>query len=54
MATDDVKCACSDCMCMVSTDKSVQKDGKAYCCEECASGHAHQAGCGHSGCDCHG
>lgn len=54
MATDDVKCACSDCVCKVSTEKAVHKDGKAFCSEECAAGHTHHEGCGHTGCNCHG
>lgn len=51
---DDMKCACSDCMCMVNADNAVTKDGKKFCCQECADGHAHHAGCEHQGCNCHG
>ena len=51
---DKMKCACTDCMCMVAPDKAVIKEGQAFCCEECAAGHVHHAGCEHSGCECHG
>lgn len=54
MATEAKKCACKDCVCTVSADKAVTKNGEMYCCEECASGHAHHEGCEHNGCNCHG
>ena len=54
MASETVKCACDDCVCKVSTDKATMKDGKAFCCEECAAGHVDHAGCEHNGCACHG
>lgn len=47
-----VKCACPDCVCVV--DKAVKRDGKAFCCDECADGHPDHAGCDHAGCACHG
>ncbi|MEQ8963536.1 metallothionein [Coleofasciculus sp.] len=47
------QCACDSCVCMVSTDSAVQKDGKYYCSDACANGHPNGAGCGHSGCECH-
>ena len=53
-ASDTVTCPCEDCVCKVSTDKAVMKDGRAFCCEECAAGHIHHAGCEHDGCACHG
>ncbi len=34
--------------------KAVSRDGKAFCCDECADGHPHQNGCDHAGCTCHG
>ena len=54
MASETQKCACKDCVCKVSADKAVTKDGQMFCCEECAAGHAHHTGCEHDGCDCHG
>lgn len=54
MATNDVKCACSDCKCAVSAEHAVQRDGKMFCCEACANGHKDHAGCEHNGCHCHG
>jgi DNA-binding transcriptional ArsR family regulator len=49
-----VKCACEDCVCVVPLAKAVSRDGKAFCCDECADGHPHHAGCDHAGCACHG
>ncbi|MGF1494285.1 MAG: metallothionein [Microcoleaceae cyanobacterium] len=50
-----MKCACEPCLCIVSIEKAVQKDGKYYCSEVCADGHADGSeGCGHAGCNCHG
>ena len=49
-----VKCACADCVCVVAVDKAVTRDGKAFCCDECAEGHPDHKGCDHAGCDCHG
>ena len=54
MATNEVKCACSDCKCSVSAEHAVQRDGKTFCCEACANGHKDHAGCEHDGCGCHG
>ena len=51
---DDVKCACADCQCMVKAGKGIEKDGKTFCCEACAEGHANSAKCEHAGCGCHG
>ena len=51
---NETKCACDDCVCKVDPATAVSKDGKAFCCEECAAGHAHHAGCNHAGCDCRG
>jgi hypothetical protein len=54
MATvTQMKCACSDCLCIVDLSDAVMKDGKAYCSNACASGHAEGVGCGHAGCGCH-
>ncbi|TVQ38050.1 MAG: metallothionein [Geminicoccaceae bacterium] len=49
-----VKCACSDCVCIVETTKAVTKDGRAYCSDACADHHKTGNGCGHAGCKCHG
>lgn len=48
-----MKCACDSCLCIVTLADAVMKDGKPYCGEACASGHANGAGCGHTGCGCH-
>jgi metallothionein len=52
--TEKTKCACPDCVCMVSAATAVTRDGKAFCCDECADGHKDHAGCDHAGCHCHG
>lgn len=49
-----VKCACQDCVCVVQLSKAVSRDGKAYCCDECADGHKDHTGCEHAGCACNG
>lgn len=54
MASEKVDCACTDCVCKVSPETAVMKDGKTFCSDECACGHEHHNGCGHEGCDCHG
>ena len=51
---EQVKCACSDCVCIVSLDKGVKRDGHIYCGEPCADHHRTGAGCEHAGCTCHG
>ncbi|SHL34035.1 metallothionein [Halomonas cupida] len=44
-------CACPDCKCAVDS-QSIEKDGKLYCCEACATGHADGSkDCGHN-CEC--
>ena len=57
MATIDVdmvKCACADCVCIVSVGKAVTRDGRSYCCDDCANGHTDHRGYEHAGCPCHG
>ena len=54
MEVTQQKCACADCVCIVDVDKALKKNGRNYCSEACAIGHADGAGCGHSGCKCHG
>ncbi|MGY2050031.1 metallothionein [Methylobacterium sp. JK268] len=49
-----VKCACENCVCVVPLATSVQHEGRAYCCDACATSHPDHAGCGHAGCGCHG
>lgn len=45
------ECACPKCTCSVDS-KSVEKDGKLYCSQSCATGHADGSiDCGHN-CKC--
>lgn len=48
------KCACTDCVCIVSMDDAIQKDGENYCSDACANGHETGSGCEHAGCKCTG
>ncbi|PAV68036.1 hypothetical protein WR25_14125 [Diploscapter pachys] len=43
-----VKCACTDCVCIVSPEGAVQAEGRAYCSDNCANHHAQSAGCDHA------
>jgi metallothionein len=54
VSIEQVKCACSDCVCVVSVDQGVTRDNRIYCGEACAEHHADGAGCSHAGCTCHG
>ena len=47
-----MKCACEACLCVVSLEQAVQKEGKYYCSDACANGHENGSGCGHEGCGC--
>ncbi len=47
-----MKCACENCLCVVSLEDAIQKDDKAFCSEACADGHPNGSGCGHTGCGC--
>ncbi|MGK7938040.1 MAG: metallothionein [Xenococcaceae cyanobacterium] len=47
-----MKCACDTCLCIVSLEDAIAKNGKYYCCEACANGHVDEKGCGHQGCGC--
>ena len=49
-----VKCACTDCVCIVHAGKAIQRGDRAYCCDECADGHKDHQGCEHAGCSCQG
>ena len=53
-AVDTMKCACSDCVCVVETDAGVERGNRLYCSESCADHHKDNSGCGHAGCACHG
>ncbi|MAH57223.1 MAG: metallothionein [Synechococcus sp. ARS1019] len=44
-------CACEPCSCTVSPEMAIEKDGKLYCSQPCAEGHASQDKCC-SSCDC--
>jgi metallothionein len=53
MATaTQLKCACNSCLCEVSLESAVLKDGKNYCSEACANGHQNGQVCGRAGCNC--
>ena len=47
-------CACPDCRCEVSDGNRVASDGKEFCSEACANGHASGAGCCENSCQCQG
>ncbi|WP_227370749.1 metallothionein [Halomonas sp. M20] len=49
---DQQTCACPNCNCEVDTDQAVMSEGKAFCCDACATGHADGAKCTHEGCGC--
>lgn len=51
---DQVKCACADCVCVVSVSKGVERDGRIYCGDICANSHQGEVGCHHAGCTCRG
>ncbi len=47
-----MKCACVNCLCVVSLVDAIEKDQKYYCSASCADGSCAQNGCGHKGCGC--
>lgn len=48
-----MKCACESCLCIISIENAVKKNGQNYCSEVCANGHPDgTTGCGHEGCGC--
>lgn len=49
-----VKCACADCVCVISMNNAVEADGREFCGDACAMHHAAGKGCDHAGCTCHG
>ena len=54
MNKDLAKCECPDCKCEVYDDHRVTLDGKEFCSEACASGHASGTGCCKNSCQCKG
>lgn len=54
ITVDIVKCACADCVCVVSTGNAIQAEGRMFCGDACADHHSSNAGCDHAGCACHG
>lgn len=54
VTVDMVKCACADCVCVVSTDNAVSADNRLFCGDKCATHHQNSDGCDHAGCNCHG
>ncbi len=48
---NEQRCACVHCSCTVDAN-ALQRDGKAYCCEACASGHRHGEACRMQDCRC--
>ena len=44
----EMKCACPSCLCIVTLEDAISKEGKYYCSE----GHKTLKGCGHHGCEC--
>ena len=54
IVVDRVKCACSDCVCVVDVEKSVKREERIFCSDTCADHHDSGSGCEHAGCTCHG
>ncbi|MDJ0510654.1 MAG: metallothionein [Crocosphaera sp.] len=54
VTVNQMKCACSSCVCIVNISDAIQKEGKYYCSDACANGHSEGSGCSHHGCECHG
>ncbi|WP_115132208.1 metallothionein [Synechococcus sp. N26] len=40
MQTTNHPCACEPCGCSVNPEKAIEKEGKIYCSQPCADGHA--------------
>ncbi len=51
---DQVKCACADCVCIVSVNNAIEAEGRSFCSDACAQHHEGGNGCDHAGCTCHG
>jgi|GEM_PF-1048979 len=45
-------CECPQCNCTLESQNMVIQEGKRYCSEACAEGHAKSKGCQHAGCQC--
>lgn len=54
VTVEQVKCACTDCVCIVSVGKAVEAEGRTFCSDACAQHHSGGTGCEHAGCACHG
>jgi hypothetical protein len=50
--TDMGVCACTGCEHHVSSEQAAIIEGRAYCCQACAAGHAGGSDCVHKGCPC--
>jgi len=48
---NEQRCACPHCSCTVDAG-ALQRDGKVYCCEACASGHRGGEACRMQDCHC--
>ena len=48
---NEQRCACTHCSCTVDAN-ALQRDGQAYCCEACASGHRKGEPCRMQDCHC--
>ena len=51
---EQVTCDCPHCECTMDVNDAVERGGKYYCGEACASGHQYEDTCGHEGCGCTG
>ncbi|MEM6613741.1 MAG: metallothionein [Cyanobacteria bacterium P01_C01_bin.72] len=47
-----MKCACTPCLCVVSIDDAITKEGKYYCSDACATNHSEGASCCQASCEC--
>ena len=54
MNKETSNCACPDCKCEVRDGHRVTLDGKEFCSEACANGHASGVGCCENSCQCQG
>ena len=51
--TREQKCACGDCVCIVTLENAIEANNSLYCSESCSNGHIDGQGCGHN-CGCVG
>lgn len=48
-----VKCACSNCLCVVDLATAIEHENQYYCSAACAEGHrGNSTGCGDPACNC--